>query len=416
MAKRKRHERIKLPGGCSISQPIIHPKNWKQVTSSCKDDWYIFYRFYDPVRKPKGHPRQVKGMNDYKTAEERRQVTEYLLQDELALLKSGYNPITKSYEAEGSTDTLSRWTPLDQALQLAASKLSVADTTKRDIRGMLHWIPLATRLLNISHMPVGEVRQRHIRMILDQCSGLRSRVDGATGKEIKASWSNHKFNKYRSYLMILFSEIVEVEAIEQNPCREIKVKKKTKRKRKILTDKQRVDVDKRLREVAYEFWRFLHIFFHSGCRITEILALKGKDVTLGSSHFVRLVKKGQQYEELDGIIKDIALPLWKEALEGCGPEDYIFSRGLKPGPKSIRVEQISRRWRRSVKKKLKVEADFYSLKHLNTTETAAIAGDEAAAAHNAHKGTAMVVKIYDVGRQDREHEKLKKINNPFAGS
>lgn len=416
MKKRKKTEHIKLPAGCSMSKPVIHPKNWKQVTASLNEDWYIFYRFYDPVNKPGGKQRQMKGMNAYRTIAERRQATQHVLSDEMALLKSGYNPVTDSYAEKGLPGALNEWTPLNRALHLAYAGLSCAEVTKGNIRSMLNWIPIATEQLGIAQLPASEVKKKHIRLVLDQCAKIKSRLDTKTGEEITVTWSNDKFNKYRAYLMILFSEMVELEAIDQNPCRDLKVKKKVKRKRQVLSELERSRVDAVLRWFAYDFWRFLHIFFHSGARESEILALQGKHVTLEKNHFIRLVKKGKAYEEKDGTIKDIVLPLWIEAMEGCGPEDYIFSKGLRPGPFPIRYEQINRRWRLWVKGLLGITADFYSLKHLNTTQTARIAGDEAAAAHNAHKGTAMVVKIYDVERGSREHEAMKKVNNPFAGS
>jgi integrase len=267
---------------------------------------------------------------------------------------------------------------------------------------------------------------------LDQCAKIKSRVDPETDKTITVTWSNHKFNKYRSNLMMLFKEMKGLEAIEQNPCNDIEVKKKTKKKRQTLTEKERKAVEARLRELAYlsrnpqtqgqaySLWRFTHLFFHSGARETEMMALQRKHVNLDDQIFTRLIKKGQAYEETDGTIKDIVLELWREILmqprkDGqMEPDDYLFSEDLRPGTDPIRVEQISRRWKTWIKKPLGISADFYSLKHLNTGDTVTIAGDKAAADHNAHKSTAMVIGIYDPHRAQRNHEQLKKVNNPFA--
>ena len=71
-------------------------------------------------------------------------------------------------------------------------------------------------------------------------------------------------------------------------------------------------------------------------------------------------------------------------------------------------------WKRHIKKKLGIEADWYSLKHLHTTEIAAKLGAEAAAEHNAHTTTAMVNKVYDVGRAERERKAIQEIQNAFA--
>lgn len=58
-------------------------------------------------------------------------------------------------------------------------------------------------------------------------------------------------------------------------------------------------------------------------------------------------------------------------------------------------------------------ADFYSLKHLNTTEVAGEVGEILAAKHNSH--TVEVLKRhYDVYGKDRETELLKSLRNKFA--
>jgi len=74
-------------------------------------------------------------------------------------------------------------------------------------------------------------------------------------------------------------------------------------------------------------------------------------------------------------------------------EDYIFSKYLETGKTSNRPEQITRRWKRHVKDKLGIEADFYSLKHLNTDETAALLDLGDAAAHESGWKILQVVNI-----------------------
>ena len=66
-----------------------------------------------------------------------------------------------------------------------------------------------------------------------------------------------------------------------------------------------------------------------------------------------------------------------------------------------------------IKNKLGIECDFYSLKHLNTDQTSAELGLNAAAAHNSHKSTAITM-TYAVNERERVHEQLKKVNNGFV--
>lgn len=414
--RKKRLERISLPGGCSISSPSVFPQNWKKITAKISRDWYIHYRFYDPVNRPDGKLVIAKGMNDRKTLAGRQQMTEHLIEEEIGMLKGGYNPITGQWAEPEDQADLQEYTPLTRALQLAYNELKCVESTKGMVRSMLNWVRLGIRKLRMDMKPVREIETQHVLQILNATSKIRSRWDDELKKEMTAIWSEDKFNKYRGYLMMLFKKIKKAGAIKTNPCidMEKEVDKAIKLPRTTLTAIERNRVNAYLLWFFPAFHRFLHIFFHSGARVTEILQVQAKHVDLETGTYLRIVKKGSTYRLVPGTIKDIALPLWKEALEGANPDDYLFSKGLVMGPVPIHRIQISRRWRQQVKKVLGITADFYSLKHSNSTETAAIAGDKAAASQNAHTSTAMVVKIYDVERVSREHELLKKVDNAFV--
>ena len=42
---------IILPLFCTCSALKVNPKNWQSAKVSIKKDWYVYYRFYDPVFK-----------------------------------------------------------------------------------------------------------------------------------------------------------------------------------------------------------------------------------------------------------------------------------------------------------------------------------------------------------------------------
>lgn len=402
---------IQLPNGCYCSNPTVNPENWFTGGKSLlQKNWYIQYyfhdsRFRDDPKYKYGKLVIVKGMNKFKTLSERREATARLLENELALLKNeGYNPITlQRFTATASlASDIPGQTPLCRALELAKQKLICEQHTIEDIDSMLRYINPAATALQLDVMPVDEIRQKHIKLILEQCG------------KMKESFSGHRFNKYRSYLMILFKELLQLESISANPVKDIAKQKTVKRIRKTLTDKDRKRIEKHLKKKSPQFLAFLNIFFHSGGRLTELMHLKAKDVDLKRQRYTCIVKKGKNYREVERTIKNVILPLWKKQLKNSGREDYVFSAGLLPGPKAIRTEQITRRWHTHVKKDLNITADFYSLKHLNTDETAALLSLEDAAAHNSHASTVITMKHYAIGEKERQHERLKKVGNRFA--
>jgi integrase len=241
--------------------------------------------------------------------------------------------------------------------------------------------------------------------LLDQCAKNRTRCGTAS------------YNKYRAYLMMLFSELLEIEAIDFNPVKDIKKKTETVKIREELTINQRSIVNKFLQEKHYSFWRMMQIFFHSGSRITEIMRVQVKDIDIDQQRCKYLVKKGTQRKEVHRAIKDSIIHLWIDLVKNAHPDDYIFSRGLVPGAIKIRPDQISKRWYRLIKKNknlVKITADFYSLKHSNSDETAALLDINDAAAHNSHSSPVITMKHYAQGEKDRQMERIKKVGNTFS--
>jgi hypothetical protein len=141
------------------------------------------------------------------------------------------------------------------------------------------------------------------------------------------------------------------------------------------------------------------------------MKVRKEDIDISGQRFKVTVSKGKVNREVWKTIKDIALPYWLELYQLSKAGDYIFSKNLLPNSYPIRPDQLGRRWKKYVKVQLGIDADLYALKHLNTTQTVDELGAGLAALHNSHTSTAMVNKVYDVGRNDREHERLKGLGN-----
>lgn len=399
---------ILLPNGCKCSEPKVSPSNWQSPKASLKKSWYIYYRFYDPTQQgayPKGKLRIIKGMNEAKTIQERQSITEALINLELSELKGlGFNPILEKHvtplEARRS---ISKETPFVEALRIAFEKAAYVGKTYTDIKSVLKYIETAALHLRLDYVAIGEIRPSHILLLMEQC-----------GKD-KDRWTANTHNVYLKYLSILFGQLLQHQAVEFNPVRDIKKKKTVKNLRAVLSPAECRKVDEFTKDFDQKLWRFIHIFFHSGSRTTEILKVRGEHVNLKTQKVKYLVLKGQQHQWVERTIKDIALPLWNEALKGCRAKDYVFSKGLKPGDTSIRSEQITRRWRTHIKGKLGIDCDFYSLKHLNTDQTSALLDLKTASAHNSHKSTRTTL-TYAVNEKERVHQKLKSVQNSFASN
>jgi integrase len=414
---------ISLPNGCYCSGTpgdpkkgtpdmlSVFPENWNKPGASIASDWYIQYYFHDP--KYNDHPkykygklRIVKGMNKCKNLAERRQATKRLIQVELELLRDGLNPIANSVIPEIDSTVINEYEVLPttffySALQKAYKQFNPGGSTKVDMDSMMGRLKIVIKELGFDMVPISQVSRKHINNIMTHLSVKYEKFSG------------HQHNKYRSYMMSLFKELFKVEAVQHNPMVQIEKRKTFRRMRLTLTQKEREKINKHLKPKYYTFWRLLQIYFHSGSRETEILSIKESDVDIERQRFMVLVKKGRGYSEQWRTIKNSVLYLWQEILSESQSGDYLFSRGLKPGKEKIRREQITRRWFEHVKDKLGIKADFASLKHSNLDETAALLSAQDAAKQAGHTTPVVTIKHYLVGEKERQHEKLKEVNNSF---
>lgn len=386
-----------------VTKPVtalkVTPSDWLTNPSSVNKPWQIWYRYNGTLVK-------VQGMNREKKYSERVKCTiELLKEEETKLFQYGYNPITKTYlrlpeRATDQSEIPQAGKGLMDSLSLAIEHLDVERPTQICVKSCLKYIADSSVKIGIDRLPVDQIRKRHIKLLMNHCSEER--------KLSPRSW-----NSYRAYLMMLFEQLVELELVDHNPVRELKKKRETIQLRQTLTNEERERVKSHLKQNHPDFYRFVQIFFHSGSRRTELLSLKVNDVDLVKGEYITLVKKGQRKRHVIRVIKNIARSFWEQLLQGAKADHYVFSEGLVPGPRRIRVEQVSRRWKRLVKDKLGITADLYSLKHLNTDETASLLDIEAAAKHNSHTTSQITKKHYAFGEDARLREKLKNVSNEF---
>ncbi len=232
--------------------------------------------------------------------------------------------------------------------------------------------------------------------------------------ELKKSWSAYSFNNCRAYLLMLYKKLLEEDAVDVNPVKEIPKQKIVFKLKRVLDEKERLRIDEHLKKIDPDYRRFIHLFFHSGSRKTEMVRLKVADVNLEKQVFKLLIKKGSQQRAELRAIKNIALDFWKEQLDGALHDDYVFSSNFRPGKTCTTAKRMGNKWKLYVKEGLGIDIDFYSLKHLNLDETSKLLDAEAAAKMAGHTSTVITLKHYLVNEEERKMEKLRKVNNDFA--
>lgn len=380
-------------GAYRYSYPTVKPANWDKI-KQIKEDWYIQYYFYTPDGKT--HYKVVKGgINRFKTIKERQEYTKELLENIVTLLKSGYNPLTRTIIEEEESSEITTNTHFIDAFFLAHKTINGTEKHKKEILYIIRRIEKVATGIDYMYLPIGSLKRSHIKDLLE-----------------RMELSDDMYNRVRNYLSVLISELLEYDVIEYNFIRDIKKKKTVSKIREVLSDKDFVLAKNHLADHYPDFYRYMMIFFSSGSRSSELLNMKVSDVDLKNMEYRILVKKGNKYFETTKVIIKSALPYWQKQLNGARADDYVFSRGLIPGVDAIQPYQITKRWYRLVKKPLGITADFYSLKHkfLDLLDEAYQGTDNIAKWHAAHTSDAMTNKVYLQTKKKRANEALKNLD------
>lgn len=359
------------------------------VTNS-KDDWFIQCRFYEPGReKPFTYRRRL---NRFKNEKERKQIEKLLLKQMSELLdEKDYNPRTKEFmfEREGFNPFMA----VGEALKMALDQKDFTVDHTRNVQLHLDRFMTAFEKNNFNYLKIKDVELIHVKQTLESLN-----------------LSNYTFNKFRVHLSSLFTDLVDEGCLKVNPCTGIKTKKHIVEKREVFTIKELQRIDNHIKKNHSHFYNYFQIFFMSGCRTTELLALKKTDVFIDKSEFIITLKKGQLYvREKRAIIPD-ALPFWKSQLENAlFDDDYIFSYFYQPGDHEMNRNLVYRFWKEKVMAPLKIDKSIYCLKHtfLDMVEEANFSA-QIMAGHRNDQTTS----IYTVGREKRrlEAQKLIKVN------
>ena len=338
-----------------MGKVTVHPKDWEEGGKSLlKENWYISYRFYDDNLNKK---KQITiELNYADTLTERRKDVKDSIAEAIKLhTEYGYNPILDTKNAvklSADPNTLTENTPLIAALEYVQNRLKHAPTTMKDIKQVI-----ATVKKHAVDIPIGEVNRKFLKELLAKCA---IKEDG--------TYSGDKYNRWRTYLGMLFSELLEYEVVQANIPLSLKRQKGAiKRIPTLLTPEQQQTISNYLKEKYLSFWLYLQCFFHSGARSAEMLRLKVGDLDFKNQRIKFLIKKGTHYREVYRPMADVSVKYWQAVVWGAPDDYYIFSRGKKPGPGPIQPFQITKSWNRHIITKLGINITFYKNKHLKMT-------------------------------------------------
>ena len=389
---------LHLSNNCRASAPSVFPSNWQTCDkSSLNDTWYISYYFYDDNIK-KSKKVILKGFTRYKKLSERREAVAIELELLKKVLNLGFNPFfpergTSAPLVENPTINITPYSILKDALEYGMRRYTKTVSQlyyTNELSSIYAKILKTIHILHIERTPLKDITLKPLFNICE-IGGIKE----------NGEFSRDKFNRCRKFLITIYDQLIPLEAVTHNIPKMIKPQKKEiANMRKVLSVDERKRVFDYLKGNNRHFWLYLNCFYHSGARNVEMLKLKGSDVDFENQRLKFTMLKGRTKKEIYRPMPDIAVKYWREALQDCAHDHYVFSTGLKPGQRMVSPAGISNRWREHVKNTLGIEADFYSIKHLKVTELIEEIGIDGAALQMGELA-ATLRRHYDIKNDER---------------
>lgn len=170
------------------------------------------------------------------------------------------------------------------------------------------------------------------------------------------------------YLHTIYKRIGELYPIGKNPFQIAKLIE-NEPETSIWNEDLKIKIANHLKENKPELFTILLMVYHCYLRPDEIRQIQVKNINLERGTIKIIAKKGKsnhvKYPTISNQLREILTPL----IKSLNPEDYIFSRGLKPGKKPISRNVISMSFKK-FREELKIPKEYklYHFKHTGNSE------------------------------------------------
>lgn len=202
------------------------------------------------------------------------------------------------------------------------------------------------------------------------------------------------YNIKRNNVARYFSALLKRDIIAFNPFAGIDALKQTTSRHIPFTDKQMQQIDNLIKEPHFEFWLFTRFIYYLYMRGEEIVKLQLEDINMNLHAVIVYGDKTKTKSQKAPYIPDALYDILQKLNLNQHPQKwYLFSTGLKPGPKQLTRDWITQLFKRWVKEPLKLGKEFtmYAFKHTGIINAHAqgksIKGIQLQAGHKTEKQT-----------------------------
>lgn len=382
-----------------------------------KKEWYVGFRHTCPQSGVRKGFQIRAGINYATTASQRTTEGNALAKLLNTALQEGWNPHHEDLKSfllrDQAPEKAIEQMPVVQALDFAFSKKRLAKKSNSCIGGVKDFAKEAAFALGIAQLPICEFRRKHAKALLEQIEKDRNKFYATTdNKRFRGlKFTGNTYNKYKGYFQMLFSELVEYEAIDFNPFDRLKDRPAIKTNpHRHATVKEVEKIKAHLKENYPYFFIYLLAEYHTGIRPKELFSLQVKDFDrLNQCFHVRPIEDGSKTR----IARMVPIPnafmqyLFTLQLDKYPPDYYIFSTYFQLGAIRKKRDYATKLWYKAVKKELRINVSLYSFKGLGGEDKRAV-GIDAVAVQKQFGHTKMsTTMIYLHREQDRINQMIK---------
>lgn len=322
--------------------------------------WYVWFRYNGTLKRYK------LGINYIKNLQEREREANALRKALSRKLKKGWNPLVPELPELDVEMTL----PAALNFCIQKKKETLSAKSYSGYKGTVKFLNTAIESIGFNLLSMDEVKRAHIRKLMDIAAKQRK-------------WSNKARNKHLNHLKALLSELIHWDIIENNPAHNIKNLPVQETEANVpATMDQHILIKEKLESEHFNFFVFVATIFHTGMRPWEILQIKIEYIDFKASeiHLPAHITKTRKERTvpINRFLMELFFAIGADEVPNnyflfgsfripgrgnCGPKnDFI------PGPTQLKRDTATKRWKKIVKDKMKVDVNLYSYKHFGANQ------------------------------------------------
>lgn len=333
----------------------INEQGKKVPTVEAGKYWYVKYSFRNPKTGKLQEIREKKGINKFKTVNERMIAIKRLRKAVELYLQEGNNPFKKREENLINKTTYTVEEALRDALE---EKNKVWNENTRDHATTS--INVFIRFLkknNLYQKNINLLTKKHVLVFLKGLGKEKGRAVGPTTR-----------NNYKRYLSSVFTQLEKDEIIQKNFIENIPLLLSKPKKNTPFTKKQVKDIKDYLIKNDPYLYLFIKFVMYGFFRPVEVCRIKLKDINLNRNTISVESKTESSIANTVFITKQLKETIKEMKINDLNPQFNLFTKNFKPDfwnvPDKRRRTYFGNRFLK-VKQALKLDENYgiYSFRH-----------------------------------------------------